>query len=77
MQNFLQNLIQFTGADGEIARKQQQKKIEEYSQALNRIQEITETEDVDNILRIYRRKEEDNFTIFNYVTELNNQVSKS
>ncbi|KAA0195584.1 Outer dynein arm protein 1 [Fasciolopsis buskii] len=62
------------GADGEIARKQQQKKIEEYSQALNRIQEITETEDVDNILRIYRRKEEDNFTIFNYVTELNNQI---
>ncbi|VDP90135.1 unnamed protein product [Echinostoma caproni] len=62
------------GADGEIARKQQQKKIEEYTDAMHRIQEITETEEVETILRIYRRKEEDNFTIFNYVTELNNQI---
>ncbi|THD21039.1 Outer dynein arm protein 1 [Fasciola hepatica] len=62
------------GVDGEIARKQQREKIEEFVQAMNRIQEITDAEDIDTILRIYRRKEEDNFTIFNYVTELNNQI---
>ncbi|VDQ17341.1 unnamed protein product [Trichobilharzia regenti] len=35
---------------------------------------ITGKTDIDNMTRYYKRNEDDNFTLFKYVTELNNQI---
>ncbi|CAL8105819.1 unnamed protein product [Calicophoron daubneyi] len=62
------------GSTGEIARAQQKKKIEQYEEAMDKLQQITEKHDVHGIIRVYQRKEDENFTNFNYVTELNNHI---
>ncbi|KAF7235561.1 Outer dynein arm protein 1 [Paragonimus skrjabini miyazakii] len=62
------------GSTGEIAREQQRLKIEQYDRAMSRIVEIVGKDDVESITRVYRRNEDDNFTLFQYVTELNNQI---
>nr|CAH8850572.1 unnamed protein product [Trichobilharzia regenti] len=62
------------GSTGEIARQQRSKKIQEYESAINQLQTITGKTDIDNMTRYYKRNEDDNFTLFKYVTELNNQI---
>ncbi|XP_018646308.1 hypothetical protein Smp_000580 [Schistosoma mansoni] len=62
------------GATGEIAQQQRSLKIQEYESAMNRLQLITGKSDVEQMTRYYKRNEDDNFTMFKYVTELNNQI---
>ncbi|CAH8536070.1 unnamed protein product [Heterobilharzia americana] len=62
------------GSTGEIARQQRSQKIQEYESTMNQLQSITEKSDVDQMTRYYKRNEDDNFTLFKYVTELNNQI---
>ncbi|CAH8567481.1 Coiled-coil domain-containing protein 63 [Schistosoma haematobium] len=62
------------GATGEIAQQQRSIKIQEYESAMNRLQLITRKSDVEQMTRYYKRNEDDNFTMFKYVTELNNQI---
>ncbi|VDO58358.1 unnamed protein product [Schistosoma curassoni] len=61
-------------ATGEIAQQQRSLKIQEYESAMNRLQLITGKCDVEQMTRYYKRNEDDNFTMFKYVTELNNQI---
>lgn len=44
---------------------------------MNRLQLITGKSDVEQMTRYYKRNEDDNFTMFKYVTELNNQVKNN
>lgn len=67
----------YLGATGEIAQQQRSLKIQEYESAMNRLQLITGKSDVEQMTRYYKRNEDDNFTMFKYVTELNNQVKNN
>lgn len=74
--HFLKKKI-YLGATGEIAQQQRSLKIQEYKSAMNRLQLITGKSDVEQMTRYYKRNEDDNFTMFKYVTELNNQVKNN
>ncbi|KAK4471599.1 hypothetical protein MN116_005012 [Schistosoma mekongi] len=62
------------GSTGEIAQQQRSQKIQEYESTMSRLQLITGKSDVEQMTRYYKRNEDDNFTMFKYVTELNNQI---
>lgn len=53
---------------------QQEKQIKTYDDAMVRIKEITQEEDLDRIISEFIEKEDTNFALFQYVRELNNQV---
>ena len=63
------------GSSGEIAQKQQRKQILTYEHAFNRIKEIALKEDINILIEDFIRNEDDNFSMFQYVSELNNQVN--
>nr|AAW25175.1 SJCHGC09024 protein [Schistosoma japonicum] len=69
-----ENRRQKYGSTGEIAQQQRSQKIQEYESTMNRLQLITGKSDVEQMTRYYKRNEDDNFTMFKYVTELNNQI---
>ncbi|KAG5446094.1 Coiled-coil domain-containing protein 63 [Clonorchis sinensis] len=62
------------GATGEIAQRQQRQKLEEYEVSMSRIMTCTGKEDVSEMVKVYLVNEDQNFTTFNYVTEVNNQI---
>ncbi|CAH8503588.1 unnamed protein product [Schistosoma turkestanicum] len=68
------NRRQKYGSTGEIAQQQRCQTIQEYELTMNRLQLITGKSDIQQMTRYYRRNEDDNFTMFKYVTELNNQI---
>lgn len=65
----------------EEQKKQQQKEANEqliatYNYNLDKIREFSGENDVDRLVAQFIKQEEENFTLFNYVNELNNEVSK-
>lgn len=62
------------GSAGERARMQQERQIKTYDDAMVRIKEITQEEDLDRIISEFIEKEDTNFALFQYVRELNNQA---
>lgn len=48
--------------------------IESYEEAFERIQEITGMDDIDTIVKDFIKKENENFALYNYVNELNDEV---
>ncbi|KAL3311579.1 Coiled-coil domain-containing protein 63, partial [Cichlidogyrus casuarinus] len=62
------------GSSGEVAVENQRKKIITFEDAIQRIEEITGETKLDKILQTFLRKEEENFSFFQYVNELNDQV---
>lgn len=65
----------------EAIKKQQQKEATEqlimaYNSILDQIKQFSGESDVDRLAARFLKQEEENFTLFNYVNELNNEVSK-
>ncbi|XP_066996668.2 outer dynein arm-docking complex subunit 1 [Anabrus simplex] len=63
----------------EALKKQQQReeterKIQKYQGILNQIREFSGEEDVDKLAARFIKQEEENFALFNYVNELNNEL---
>ncbi|XP_014665796.1 PREDICTED: coiled-coil domain-containing protein 63-like [Priapulus caudatus] len=63
------------GFDDEKAQdKWQEETIQTYEQAFARIREVTGEDDIDTLVRRFIETEDQNFALFNYVNELNNEV---
>lgn len=65
----------------EAIKKQQQREATEqlimaYNSILDQIKQFSGESDVDRLAARFLKQEEENFTLFNYVNELNNEVSK-
>lgn len=50
--------------------------IESYNRTIQELQSKTKTTDIKDILKNYKSVEEDNFSLFIYVNEINNEVEK-
>ena len=50
-------------------------KVQKYEEAFARIQQATGITDIDELVATFIEAEDDNFSLFNYVNELNNEVS--
>jgi hypothetical protein len=48
--------------------------IAKFEEILSQIKEFSGEEDIDRVAAQFVKQEEENFAIFNYVTELNNEV---
>jgi hypothetical protein len=48
--------------------------IEKYERAFAEIYRVTNTQDIQQVIQQFKTVEEDNFSLFNYVNELNNQT---
>ena len=53
-----------------------QEKIQSYEEAFNRIQEATGIQDIDELVDKFIQAEDKNFSLFNYVNELNAEIEK-
>mmetsp|Transcript_19123 Transcript_19123/g.34605 ORF Transcript_19123/g.34605 Transcript_19123/m.34605 type:complete len:509 (-) Transcript_19123:223-1749(-) len=51
-------------------------KVEMYGQAFKKIQEATKIEDIDQLVNTFIAAEDQNFTLFNYVNEVNQEIEK-
>ena len=60
-------------ADDEINFKERAQNFEE---AFNKIKASTGISDIDELVRTFIKNEEHNFSLFNYVTEQNNEIEK-
>jgi len=49
--------------------------IAKFEAILSQIKEFSGEDDIDRVAAQFVKQEEENFAIFNYVTELNNEVS--
>ena len=49
--------------------------IAKYEEILSQIKEFSGEDDIDRVAAQFVKQEEENFAIFNYVTELNNEVN--
>ena len=49
--------------------------IQSYEEAFQRIQQVTGEEDIEVIVENFCKNEDENFALFNYVNELNSEVS--
>lgn len=52
-----------------------EQKIQHYQTLLQEIREISQETDIDRLSAQFLKQEEENFALFNYVNELNNEVS--
>ncbi|PAA61764.1 hypothetical protein BOX15_Mlig011749g1 [Macrostomum lignano] len=62
------------GSHGEKAREAQRRAFRDQGEAMERIREITGEDDLDVIVRDFVQREDDNFALFQYVSEQNNQI---
>ena len=58
------------------AQQQALEKVQKYEEAFARIQEATGITDMDELVATFIEVEDQNFSLFNYVNELNNEVEK-
>lgn len=49
--------------------------IAKFEEILSKIKEFSGEDDIDRVAAQFVKQEEENFAIFNYVTELNNEVN--
>jgi hypothetical protein len=50
--------------------------VENYEQAFNKIKEVTGVSDVQDLVKRFTQMEDQNFSLFNYVNEQNNEIEK-
>ncbi|PAA68245.1 hypothetical protein BOX15_Mlig017320g1 [Macrostomum lignano] len=62
------------GSHGEKAKEAQRRIYEKHDEAMQRIKEITEEDDLDIIVKEFIQKEDENFALFQYVSEQNNII---
>ena len=48
--------------------------VDSYEEAFSRIREITNEEDIDRIVRQFIEVEDENFALFNFVSDQNNRI---
>jgi len=58
------------------AQQQALEKVQKYEEAFARIQQATGITDIDELVATFIEAEDQNFSLFNYVNELNNEVEK-
>ncbi len=51
-------------------------KVQMYTQAFQKIQEATEIEEIDQLVHTFITAEDQNYTLFNYVNEVNTEIEK-
>ena len=67
----------YTFAEDENLLDADQQMIQSYEEAFARIQEVTHETSIHTIVDNFVKNEEENFALFNYVNELNSEVSQS
>lgn len=51
-------------------------KVQMYTQAFEKIQQATGIEDIDHLVNTFITAEDQNYTLFNYVNEVNQEIEK-
>ncbi len=51
-------------------------KVQQYTQAFEQIQQATNIEDIDLLVNTFITAEDQNYTLFNYVNEVNQEIEK-
>ena len=51
-------------------------KVQMYTQAFEKIQQATGIEEIDQLVHTFITAEDQNYTLFNYVNEVNNEIEK-
>ena len=67
-------LLKFNRVFIEQQKEELEKQIKNYQLLLEQIRKITEESNVDKLSAQFLKQEEENFALFNYVNELNNEV---
>lgn len=70
------NFDYLPSGDGDKDSDAEKHQIQSYEEAFSKIKEITAEEDIDKIVTDFIRKEDENFALFNYVNELNDEVER-
>lgn len=68
----LQSLISGKGQEQNVAAE----KVQMYTQAFEKIQQATGIEEIDQLVHTFISAEDQNYTLFNYVNEVNNEIEK-
>ncbi|GIL88327.1 hypothetical protein Vretimale_15075 [Volvox reticuliferus] len=64
------------GYNKALAQNVAAEKVEMYGQAFKRIQDATGIEDIDQLVNTFLAAEDQNYTLFNYVNEVNQEIEK-
>lgn len=64
------------GFNKALAQNVAAEKVEMYGQAFKKIQEATRIEDIDQLVNTFLSAEDHNYTLFNYVNEVNQEIEK-
>lgn len=69
-------LNKFAGQEHELHHSVEKQMIESYEDAFSMIKEITGEDDLENIVNNFIQQEDENFALFNYVNELNDETEQ-
>ena len=69
---WLQTLTSGRGQEQNVAAE----KVQMYTQAFEKIQQATGIEEIDQLVHTFISAEDQNYTLFNYVNEVNSEIEK-